>query len=57
MLKLSMTMRGLGDQPGFRVVYHGTLAEFGLTDGEVTAYLVEHRAELEEHIRNRSKKD
>lgn len=50
-LKLSFLLRGKADEPGFRVVYFGTLKELGLTNSEVDAYIEAHRAELEEHIR------
>ncbi len=56
-LKLSFLMKGIADQPGFRVVYFGTLSELGITNTEVDAYIQEHRAELEAHIRNTQKKD
>lgn len=50
-LKLSFLLKGEADQPGFRVVYFGTLKELGLTNGQVDEYITAHRAELEEHIR------
>ena len=50
-LKLSFVLNGMVDQPGFRVVYFGTLKELGLTDQQVTAYINEHRSELEAHIK------
>ena len=50
-LKLSFMPNRMIDQPGFRVVYFGTLKELGLTDREVTEYVNEHRAELEAHIK------
>jgi hypothetical protein len=50
-LKLSFILNGLIDQPGFRVVYFGTLKELGLTDRKVTEYLNTHRTELEAHIK------
>jgi hypothetical protein len=50
-LKLSFLIKGIADQPGFRVVYFGTLKELGLTNGQVDAYIEAHRVELEEHIR------
>ena len=51
MLKLSFLMKGMADEPGFRVVYFGTLEDLGLTNSQVDAYIAEHRAELEAHIR------
>ena len=45
-LKLSFMIKGIHDQPGFRVVYHGTLREFDLTNGEVDTYIEAHRDEL-----------
>ena len=50
-LKLSMLLKGMADEPGFRVVYFGTLKELGLTNSQVDAYIVEHRAELESLIK------
>ena len=50
-LKLSFILKGIEDQPGFRVVYFGTLKELGLTNSQVDAYIEQHRADLEEHIR------
>ncbi len=50
-LKLSFILNGMIDQPGFRVVYFGTLKELNLSDGQVTEYLTAHRAELETHIK------
>jgi hypothetical protein len=52
-LKLSFLMRGRTDEPGFRVVYFGTLSELGLTDAEVDAYITSHRTELEARIASR----
>ena len=49
-LKLSMAKKGLITEPGFRVVYAGTLRELGLKDSEVEAYIAEHRETLEKHI-------
>jgi hypothetical protein len=49
-LKLSMMLKGLADEPGFRVVYFGSLKDLGLTDTEVNAYIDRHRPELEAHI-------
>ena len=50
-LKLSFILNGMIDQPGFRVVYFGTLKELNLSDEHVTEYLNAHRAELEAHIK------
>lgn len=52
-LKLSFILKGKADDPGFRVVYFGTLKELGLTDAEVTEYLLAHREELEKHIKGK----
>lgn len=56
-LKLSLAQKGLADEPGFRVVYFGTLKELGLTDAEVERYIATNRATLEAHIRGTAKKD
>ncbi|MCP4599745.1 MAG: hypothetical protein GY847_04265 [Proteobacteria bacterium] len=56
-LKLSFTLKGSIDQPGFRVVYFGTLKELGLNDSQVDAYIREHRSELEAHIQSEKKTD
>ena len=50
-LKLSFILNGLIDQPGFRVVYFGTLKELDLTDHQVTAYINKHKTALEAHIK------
>ena len=50
-LKLSFMLNGMIDQPGFRVVYFGTLKELNLSDRQVTEYLNAHRADLEAHIK------
>ena len=50
-LKLSFILNGMIDQPGFRVVYYGTLKELNLSDTQVTEYLNAHRPELEAHIK------
>jgi hypothetical protein len=52
-LKLSFLMKKMHHQPGFRVVYFGTLAEFNLTDAEVNAFIQSHRLELEAHLGKR----
>ena len=49
-VKLSMMKRGLGDTPGFRVVYMGTLTDLGVTDDAVNAYISRHRPALEAYI-------
>lgn len=49
-LKLSMAKKGLITEPGFRVVYAGTLRELGLRDSDVEAYIAENREILEKHI-------
>ena len=55
-LKLSFMLNGMIDQPGFRVVYFGTLKELNLSDEQVTDYLNAHRAELEAHIKKGQRK-
>jgi hypothetical protein len=52
-LKLSMAKQGMISEPGFRVVYSGTLRELGVTDEQVEAYIAEHRERLEAHIERR----
>ena len=49
-LKLSMMLKGLANEPGFRIVYFGSLKDLGLTDNEVNEYIEMHRPELEAHI-------
>lgn len=48
--KLAMMLKGLANEPGFRVVYVGSLKDLGLTDAEVNEYIEKHRPELEAHI-------
>jgi hypothetical protein len=50
-LRLSFELRGATEEPGFRFVYRRTLADLGLTDDAVRAYLEEHRDAVEQHIR------
>ncbi len=40
---------------GFQFVYQGVLRDLGLEEGEVEAYLAEHRAEVEAAIGRRRK--
>ncbi len=40
---------------GFEFVYQGVLRDLGLEEGEVEAYLAEHRAEVEAAIGRRRK--
>jgi hypothetical protein len=54
-LKLSFIMKGLADEPGFRIVYFGALNDLGITNTEVDEYIKEHRQELETHIRSTGK--
>ena len=54
-LKLSFFLKGKMDDPGFRVVYFGTLKELGLKDSQVDEYIRENEKSLIEHI-NRGKK-
>lgn len=49
-LKLSFLLEGKADQPGFRVVYFGTLRELSLTDAQVEAYIAANRETLEARI-------
>lgn len=49
-LKMSMIQKGLGDSPGFRVVYNGTLTDLGVTDKDVNVFITENRDALEAHI-------
>ena len=56
-LKLSFVLKGMEDNPGFRVVYFGAIKELGLTNAQVEAYVAEHRAELETHIAASKTKD
>ena len=56
-LKLSFMIKDIIDQPGFRVIYFGTLKELGLVDSQIDAYIQEHRDELEAHIRDHNTKD
>jgi hypothetical protein len=56
-LKLSFLLKDIADQPGFRVVYFGTLKELGLKDGEVNEYILKHRLELEKHIKGEEEED
>jgi hypothetical protein len=56
-LKLTFALKNKADEPGFRVVYYGTLRELGLTDSQVTLYIQEHRETLEAHIRAYNDKD
>lgn len=56
-LKLTFMMKKMTDQPGFRVVYFGTLKDLGLTDRTVSDYIDAHREELEAHIAAHGRKD
>lgn len=49
-LKVSMVRRGLGDEPGFRVVYMGTINDLGVSDEEVNEYIQTHREQIITHI-------
>ncbi len=46
-LKLSFLARGEGAAGAFREIYEGVLADLGLSDAQVDAYLEQHRAEVE----------
>lgn len=50
-LKLSFILKGKVDEPGFRVVYFGTLKELGLTNSQVDKYIAANRQRLEAVIR------
>ena len=50
MVKLSLIRKGLADNPGFRVVYAGTLRDLNVTDAEVDAYIAAHRERLYAHL-------
>ncbi|MDD5307839.1 MAG: hypothetical protein PHU25_11015 [Deltaproteobacteria bacterium] len=52
-LKLSFLLKGRADEPGFRVVYYGALKDLGLVNSQVDAYIAQHRALLEAHIRGK----
>ena len=52
-VKLTVAKRGMISEPGFRVVYAGTLRELGVTDSEVEEYIATHREQLEAHIREK----
>jgi hypothetical protein len=56
-LKLSFVLKDMVDNPGFRVVYFGTLKELGLEDRQVDAYIDQHRDELETHIKVNKRKE
>ena len=56
-LKLSFLNRGMDQNPGFRVVYFGTLKDLGLTDDQVTAYIADNRDELEAHLEKKTAED
>lgn len=49
-LKLRFLLKGLTHEPGFRVVYFGTLKDLGLSDRQVDAYISLHRVELEARV-------
>jgi hypothetical protein len=51
LLRLTFSARGELDEPNFRAVYRGVLADLGLTDAEVRAYIKEHKPELVEKLR------
>ena len=54
--KLSMAKSGMITEPGFRVVYAGTLKELGVSDSDVDAYIAQHRDELLAHIESQTHK-
>lgn len=49
-LKLTMVRKGLSDNPGFRVVYMGTLKELCITDAAVEAYITQNMERLTAHL-------
>ena len=56
-LKLSMAQKGMIGEPGFRVVYAGTLRELGITDSEVDDYIDKNRSKLDAHLESRERKE
>jgi hypothetical protein len=54
-LKVSMMQKGLGDSPGFRVVYMGTIQDLGVTDDDVNTYIATHKDELLLHINQKQR--
>ena len=46
-----LILKGKVDEPGFRVVYFGTLKELGLTNSQVDKYIARNRQTLEAAIR------
>ena len=53
-MRRSFELRGEQGGEGFRFVYQGVLRDLGLEDGEVTAFLKAHFAEVEQAIGRRS---
>jgi hypothetical protein len=56
-LKLSFALKGKIDDPGFRVVYYGTLKELGLVNSQVDAYIAANHERLVAHIRGDVEED
>ena len=56
-LKLSFALKNKMDDPGFRVVYFGTLKELGLRDSQVDDYIKKNKESLVEHINKCTKGD
>ena len=52
-LRRSFELQEARYQDGFKFVYEGVLRDLELSEGEVEAYLAEHRDEIEEAIRRR----
>ncbi len=52
-LKMSMFRKGMIDEPGFRVVYMGTLRDLGVDEDQVNDFIRENIAELEAHLERR----
>lgn len=52
-LRRSFELQDKQYEAGFRFVYDGVLRDLGLDDGDVVAYLAEHRAEVESAIGRR----
>jgi len=55
-LKVSVLERGPGESKAFREIYDGVLADLGITDAQVNAYLDAHRAEVMEALAGQSRK-
>lgn len=54
--KLSMIKKGMGNEPGFRVVYAGTLRELGVQDKDVDIDISNNKEFLLSHIEKNTPK-